>query len=80
MPTETPVQIPIFESEYVSPGQALLSTDPATLGSTTLVLHPLDAIALRYKNPYERLDAAMAWIVARAHRRLDELEERIRKS
>lgn len=61
----------VIESTMTTPGKAIAS-------DSFLVLHPLDLIALKCgDNVLARLDAAMEWIVADAHRKLDRLARRL---
>lgn len=84
-----PFGIEVITSEAVKPGWILGMDGPAIFDMsnvrltgpapiTALVMHPLDRIAFEHKDsPLDRLDAAMAWIVADAHRKLDRLAHRL---
>lgn len=56
--------MPIYENEAVKAG-AFLSVEGA------IWMHPLDLIAMRTPNQFDRLDESMAWLAAKAHARLD---------
>lgn len=62
----------VIETDRVSPGE-LYGFDGG------LLMHPLDVIAIKHRDPFERLEAAQDWIVGRAHRKLDALAARIAK-
>lgn len=73
--------MPFIVSERIDPGQIIVGTDLGTVDARgvgiVMMIHPLDRIALEHPNPLDRLEVAMAWIVASAHRKLDALSRRI---
>lgn len=62
--------IPVYPSELVPVGHLIRFDD-------RLVAHPLDVIAFTERDALRRLDAAMAWILDAALRRLDVAERRL---
>jgi hypothetical protein len=69
--------IPVISNDYATVGRILRFEDPRT-GRLEIHAHPLDVIAFKHpRDPLARLDEAMAWIVARAHRRLDAAARRL---
>lgn len=66
--------LPVFVSEYVERGKCYLDRTK----SARLWFHPLDVIYVEHENdPNAQLAAIEAYIVARAHRELDALEQNI---
>ena len=66
--------IPIRQDVYAPIGKILyINSAPKVI-----IAHPLDVIAMRYpKDPLKRLDAAMEWILNRAHRKLDTMSKEL---
>lgn len=63
----------VTTSEHVNVGSAIYAAT-----ARTIVLHPLDYLALKHRDePLTRLAAAMKYFVDRAHHRLDDLEDQI---
>lgn len=63
----------VVETTQVLPGEIYLVNEHGG----RLVAHPLDVIAMTHPDPFDRLGAAMAWIVGDAHRKLERLERRL---
>lgn len=69
--------LPVRESVLVDPGSPVVLY--GSVGEVqSLVMHPLDRIAIEHPAALDRLTVAMTWITTRAHRRLDNAAERMR--
>ena len=67
-------RVPIWEDECIPRGQMVVMTKPPLWA----VMHPLDRIAVECGKDFTaRLEAAMTWLVRRAHARLDSLRRRL---